>query len=73
MDFHNAILRCGFLCTLPINISPFRLYSVSILILFYGYHAEGYHAPSLPPRAITPVYASRLSRHSIYLFLGYHT
>ena len=49
----------------PINISPFRpfrLYCVSILFLFYGYHAEGYHAPSLPPRAITPV----------YIYLGYH-
>ena len=33
----------------------------------------GYHTPSLPPRAITPVYASRLSRHSIFLLLGYHT
>ena len=41
----------------PINIILF-------LLLFQGYHAEGYHAPSLPPRAITPVYASRLSRHS---------
>ena len=50
----------------PINIILF-------LLLFQGYHAEGYHAPSLPPRAITPVYASRLSRHSIFLFLGYHT
>ena len=48
------------------------MYPINIF-LFYGYHAEGYHAPSLPPRAITPVYASRLSRHSIYLFLGYHT
>ena len=43
------------------------------IILFHGYHAEGYHAPSLPPRAITPVYTSRLSRHSIFLLLGYHT
>ena len=39
------------------------MYPINI-ILFHGYHAEGYHAPSLPPRAITPVYASRLSRHS---------
>ena len=31
-----------------------------------GYHAKGYHAPYLPPRAITPVYSSRLSH------LSYH-
>ena len=31
-----------------------------------GYHAEGYHAPSLPPRAITPVYTSRLSHQSYH-------
>ena len=48
------------------------MYPINI-ILFYGYHAKGFHAPSLPPRAITPVYASRLSRHSIFLLLGYHT
>ena len=68
-DFHNAILCCGFLCTLLISFY-FCFYFV---FLFYGYHAEGYYAPSSPPRAITPVYASRLSRHSIFLFLGYHT
>ena len=31
-----------------------------------GCHAEGYHAPSLPPRAITPVYTSRLSHQSYH-------
>ena len=55
--------------------------------LFSGYHAEGYHAPSIPHglsrpglsrlyhhcMAITPVYISRLSRQSIFLLLGYHT
>ena len=66
MDFHNAILRCGFLCTLLIP-------ALFVSILFYGNHAEGYHAPSLPPRAITPVYASQLSRHSIFLLIGCHT
>ena len=40
-----------FMC--PTNIIP-----------FHGYHADGYHAPFVPPRAITPVYAFRLSRHS---------
>ena len=33
LDSHNGILCCGFLCA--------RLIS---LCLFYGYHAEGYHA-----------------------------
>ena len=52
------------------------MYPINI-ILFYGYHAKGFHAPSLPPRASTPVYASRQSRHSIFLFqelshLSYH-
>ena len=56
----------------PTNFILFCVSSISASI-FHGYHAEGYHAPSLPPRAITPVYASRLSRHSIFLFLGYHT
>ena len=41
----------------PTNIALFCLYFVS---LFPGYHAEGYHAPSLPPRAITPVYTSQV-------------
>ena len=45
------------------------------LCLCSGYHAEGYHAPSIPHglsrpyhhyTAITPVYISRLSRHSIF-------
>ena len=48
-----------FMC--PTNISLFcdHLYCT-------GYHAEGYHAPSSPPRAITPVYTSRLSHQSYH-------
>ena len=30
------------------------------------YHAKGYHAPYLPPRAITPVYTSRLPHQSYH-------
>ena len=41
----------------PTNIT---LFCVSLS----GYHAEGYHAPYLPPRAITPVYTSRLPHQS---------
>ena len=34
--------------------------------VYPGYHAEGYHAPYLPPRAITPVYTSRLPHQSYH-------
>ena len=51
-----------FMC--PTNISLFLVLSFLWPSIFHGYHAEGYHSPSLPPRAITPVYAFRLSRHS---------
>ena len=43
MDFHNAILCCGFLCTLLIS-----LYFVSTLCLFCVY------TPAITPRATTP-------------------
>ena len=56
------------------------------IILFHGYHAECYHAPSIPhglPRlyhhctAITPVYISRLPRQGlplpIFTTTCYHT
>ena len=67
-DFELWVFVC------PTNVTLFCVfYFVSILFPFYGYHAVGYHAPFLLPRAITPVYVSRLSRNSIYLFLGYHT
>ena len=78
MDFHNAILCCGFLCpplisvlfvlfvsflwlyftaTTPRATTP-HLYRTgyhaftttaqrSRLCIYHGYHAEGYHAPSL--------------------------
>ena len=65
-----------FMC--PTNVSLFCVYSVTIYIAraitrraitplppLLGYHAEGYHVPSLPPRAITPVYTSRF-RHPSY-------
>ena len=51
LDLYNGILCCGFLCAL--------------LTLLSGYHAGGYHAPSIPHglsrpyhhcTAITPVY-----------------
>ena len=65
IDFHNGIWGCGFLCARLIT-----LYFVSILSLFCvslsGYHGEGYHVPSLPPRAITLVYTSRLPHQSYH-------
>ena len=54
----------------PTNNSLFCLYFVSIFCLYFvslsGYHAEGCHVPSLPPRAITPVYTSRLPHQSYH-------
>ena len=47
---------------------------LSRLCIYPGYHAKGYHAPSLPPRAITPVYTSRLLHQSYhappYTYIG---
>ena len=60
-----------FMC--PTNVTLFCVFYFVSIFSLPGYHAKGYHAPSLPPRAITPVYTSRLSRHSIFLLLGYHT
>ena len=69
----------------PINISPFRPFRVFSVTIFYGYHAKGYHAPSIPhglPRlyhhctAITSVYIFRLPRQGlpspILTTTGYH-
>ena len=42
MDFHNGILSCGVLCARLISFS-----FVSFFCVFSGYHAEGYHAPSI--------------------------
>ena len=75
LDFVLWVFMC------PTNISLLCVYSVSILFLFCVssslfsvYHAEGYHAPYLPPRAITPVYSSRLSHQNYhapqYTYIG---
>ena len=42
MDFHDGILSCGVLCARLISFS-----FVSFFCVFSGYHAEGYHAPSI--------------------------
>ena len=58
----------GFVCVLdgfpPHDFVLWVFMYLINIILFYVYHDEGYHAPSLPPRAITPVYISWLPRHS---------
>ena len=47
MDFHNAILYyCEFMYARIISLF-FCLNLVSTLCHFYGYHAKGYHAPSI--------------------------
>ena len=53
-----------FMC--PTNFILFCVSSISASV-FHGYHAEGYHAPSLPPRAITPVCTSRLPHQSYHV------
>ena len=58
----------------PINISPFRpfrLYSVSILCLYPGYHAAGYHAPSIP-HGLSRLYHHCTATTPVYIFPGYH-
>ena len=59
IDFHNGIWGCGLSCTLLITFYFLPLF----LLLFHGYHAEGYHAPSLyhrlPRRGLPrPIYIS---------------
>ena len=54
-----------FMC--PTNNTLFCLYFLSLFcVSLSGYHAEGYPVPSLPPRAITPVYTSRLPHQSYH-------
>ena len=69
VDFHNAILCCGFLCTLLSFY--FCFFSVSILCLYPGYHAEGYHAPSIP-HGLSRLYHHCTATTPVYIFPGYH-
>ena len=75
IDFHNGIWGCGLLCTLLIifyfTANTPRATTPHVYIT--GYHAEGYHAPSIPhgpPRlyhhctAITSVYIPAKTRSS---------
>ena len=67
IDFHNGIWGCGLLCTLLISFyfTANTPRATTPHLYITGYHAEGYHAPSIPhgpPRlyhhctAITSVY-----------------
>ena len=79
MNFHNAILCCGFLYARIMSLL-FRLYFVSLLSFLLslfrlprrGLSSPGLSRPYHQCTAITLVYAPRLSRHSIFLLLGYH-
>ena len=81
MDFHNAILCCGFLCTRSIS----SYFLLQFLLLFCVYLVpisrlprRGLPRPIYTARAITPlpplhgyhacVYLSRLPRHSSFLY-----
>ena len=70
MDFHNAILCCGFLYARLISV-----YSVSILCLFYVFSLfwlprRGLPRPICTARAITPL--PPLHGYHACLFPGYH-
>ena len=54
-----------FMC--PINFSLFCLLSC----LFSGYHAEGYHAPSIPP-GLSRLYHHCTAITPVYIYPGYH-
>ena len=88
IDFHNGIWGCGLLCTLLISFyfTANTPRATTPHLYITGYHAEGYHAPSIPhglPRlyhhctAITPMYISRLPRQGlplpIFTTTCYHT
>ena len=80
IDFHNGIWGCGLLCTLLISLYFLLLF----LLLFHGYHAKGYHAPSIyrglsRPGLPRPIYTARATTplpplHSYHacVYPGYH-
>ena len=86
IDFYNGIWGCGFLCARLITL--YFVDILSILSLFCvslsGYHAEGYHAPSiyhrLPRRGLPrPIYTARattplppLHSYHVCVYPGYH-
>ena len=74
MDLHNGILCCGFLCARIISLYFFTLffclYFVSFLCLFYGYHAKGYHDPSIL-QGLSPLHHCTATT-PVYLHPGYH-
>ena len=85
MDFHNGILCCGFLCARLTSVCLFPAttpHRLSFPATTQGLPRPIYNPQAITPRAITPspplhgyhacVYISRLSRHSLFLLLGYH-
>ena len=50
IDFHNGIWGCGLLCTLLISFyfTANTPRATTPHLYITGYHAEGYHAPSIP-------------------------
>ena len=63
-----------FMC--PINISLFCVYLMSILCLFClfslsGYHAAGYHAPSIP-HGLSRLYHHCTATTPVCIYPGYH-
>ena len=73
MDFHNGILCCGFLCARLISFSFVSIFSC---LPFSGYHAKGYHAPSilhgLSRPELSRVYHHCTATTPVYIYPGYH-
>ena len=73
MDFHNGILCCGFLCARLISFSFVSIFSC---LPFSGYHAKGYHVPSilhgLSRPELSRVYHHCTATTPVYMYPGYH-
>ena len=67
IDFHNGIWGCGLSCTLLITFYFLPLFFLYIT----GYHAEGYHAPSIPHGPPRPIYTARATTPHLYR-TGHH-
>ena len=85
IDFHNGIWGCGLLCTLLKSFYFFFYFTANTPrattphLYITGYHAEGYHAPSIPHGPPRPIYTARattplppLHSYHVCVYPGYH-
>ena len=77
IDFHNGIWGCGLLCTPLISFYFFFYFTANTPrattphLYITGYHAEGYHAPSIP-LGLSRLYHHCTATTPVYIFPGYH-